>query len=127
MVIAVVACRVSVADQVEPVHRHALAEMLRSKQPIYQPFVCVRRPVDDECICNFGPGRKPDQVKGQPAQQRPPVGLWRGFKSLLLQPGQDKAIDSAGRPGRVAHGRQFRPSRRNQGPVLLPFSALFNP
>ena len=131
IVVAVIARGISVTDHVEPVDRHAFAEMLRREQPIYHllirrsPFSA--RIIPRKRIDLFRRRRQPGQIERQPPNQRPRVGFRRRRQTLLLQPRENKAIDVVAHPRRVLHCRQLVLRRRDQRPVFLILRALLDP
>ena len=100
-VVELVAARLAVAHQVEPVPRPALAELRRRQQPIDHLLVGVRRLVLDEGVDLLRRRRQADQVEGHAAQQSALVGGRRRAPgpSLPVWPG------GSGPPGRAARRR----------------------
>ncbi len=80
----VVAVRLAVVHDVEPVTGPALAKMWRSEQAIDELFVSPRIAVGDERFHLRDAGRQAEQVEGQPADQRAAIGLGRGRQSGRL-------------------------------------------
>ena len=85
--IALVAARLSEADEVEPVPRPAFAVMLGSEQFINQLLVSLRVFVIDESLHLSGGRRQAQQVKVRAANERAFVGQWRGLELALFQLG----------------------------------------
>src|SRR6266545_4105000 len=123
----VIAVGVGVAGGVEPLHRHALAEVRRRQQTIDDLLVSVRAPIGQEGIDLGGGGRQAGQVECHPPDQADRVRLGRRLEARALQTGQDEMIDGVARPGRVGDTRQGRPFRRDERPVLGPLGALVDP
>ncbi len=84
-VIVLVATRLGIADQVEPVPAPALAEMRRRQQPIHHLF-----PGFPGCVFNkgfhiLGSRRQPEQIEGDPANPGAPVRGRRRLQALGFQ------------------------------------------
>ena len=84
--VLVVAVRVAVVDDVEPVPRPALAVVRRREQPVDQLLVGVGVAVRDERVDLLRRRRQADQVEVQPADQRAAIRLRRRRQSPLLKP-----------------------------------------
>jgi hypothetical protein len=91
----VVSHGVGIAHQVEPVHRHALAEVRRSEQPVHQLFVRIRIGIVDKRVHLFRRGRQAGQVKAQPPDQRHAIRGGRHRQALPLQTGENETIHRA--------------------------------
>ena len=125
--VAVIADAVGIADQVEPPHRHPLAEFGRSQQAIDNPFVGPIAWVGRERIHLGNRRRQTGEVESQPPHQRNRVSLRRGGEMMLAQRLQDELVDRAfGREARI-DGRRLGAADRQKGPVTLPLRALLDP
>ena len=110
-------------DDVHPVPGPALAVMGARQQAIDQPLVGVGRPIVEERRDLLGGRRQPDQVEGEPADQRAPVGLARRPQALLRQLGEDESVDR--RCGPAGHRRlDRRDGRPADRPERPPVAAL---
>ena len=74
-----------------------------------------------------GRGREPGQVERQPANQQRSIGFRRWREPLPFQPRQNEVVDRVAGPLLVLDLGQRRPLGWNEGPVLLPLCALFDP
>ena len=92
-VVGVVAHRVGVAHEVEPVNRHALAVMRTGQQPVDQFAKGARRRVGDKRPHLFPSRRQPGEVERQAADQRTAVGLPRRLVALVPQRRQHEPVD----------------------------------
>ena len=92
-VVGVVAHRVGVAHEVEPVNRHALAVMRTGQQPVDQFAKGARRRVGDKRPHLFPSRRQPGEVERQAADQRTAVGLPRRLVALCPQRRQHEPVD----------------------------------
>ena len=114
--------RIGVARGIEPVGRHAFAEVRRSEQSLHHPLVRVGPCIGQKRIQFLDRRGQASQVKRYPAQQRSLVGLGGGTKLFLLEPGKDKVVNFIAGP-RVpswsgwqhGDGRDKRPMRRVRG------------
>ena len=104
-VVALEALALAEPDDVEPVPRPALAVAGRGEQAVDQLLVGAGRRVGDEPLDLLRLGRQADQVEGEPADQRAPVGLGRRVRAPRLEPGQDEPVDVVPRPA----ARRARP------------------
>ena len=89
--VELVAARLGVAHQVEPVPAPALAEVRRGQQPVHHLLVGVGDVVVEEGVDFVGRRRQADQVEGDAPQQRALVGGGRGRQLLLFELGEDEA------------------------------------
>ncbi len=129
-VVAVVADGVGVADQIEPVHRHALAVVGRIEQAVHELLVSVRRFVIDERGDLGARGRQAGEVERQAADKRDAVGLGRGREVSFLEFRKDEPVDGRVDVYRFASRKPFRqrgPGRLDIRPVALPRGALLDP
>ena len=122
-----VAVCVGIAGQIEPLHRHALAELRQRQQAVHLLLVGVGGLVGQEGVHFGGGGRQAGEVEAQAAQQGGAVGLGRGLESLAFEAREHEAVDRVARPLVVADGRHRGPLRRHERPVTLPLGALLDP
>jgi hypothetical protein len=101
VLIAVIAHRIGIADQVEPVLRHALAVMRGGQQAIHQALVRIRPAIRKKCVDLLRLGWETEEIQAQPADQRIPIGALRGPNPFLLEAGQDEAVDRIEGPPRI--------------------------
>ena len=86
--VLVVAVRVAVMDDVEPVPAPAFAVSGRGQQPIDQLLVGVRSGRRQEGVDLLRRRRQAVQVEGQATDQGPAIGLGAGAEPFVLQPGR---------------------------------------
>jgi hypothetical protein len=98
----------------------------RSEQAIHLPLVRVVARVREERLQLLGRRRQAEQVEAQPAQQLRARGLGRRRHVLLLETGEDEAIDGVPAPGGADSGQRWSP-RRDVRPVRLPRGAFHDP
>src|SRR4051794_32152470 len=91
--VLLVAVRFGIADQIEPVPRPMFAMLWAGEQPIDQTLVGIRPVVFKKVIHFIGRWRQAEKIEGQPANERPTIGLWRSSQSVFLQLGGDEGID----------------------------------
>jgi hypothetical protein len=84
----------------------------RGQEALDEHLVRVGRGVGHEPIHLLDRGRQAREVEAQPPDEGDLVGFGRGLEPLLLQPGQDEAVDRVASQlaPRPAHGGD---SRRN--------------
>ena len=127
-VVAVVAGGVGVADEVEPPHRHALAEVRRGEQPVHHFLVRVRRLIFHERANFLRRRRQPGEVERQPADERDAIRFLRRIHTLLLQSVQDEGVDRvADFEFRISDIRYCRPRELGERPVLRVLRAFGDP
>ena len=119
--VPVIARRVRVPDQVQPVDRHALAVVRGLEHGIQEPLVGVRPAIPREGLGILRPRRQAGQVEADAAGQRPAVSLLHGPQALFGEPCVHQMVDRSRAVGRV------RPLRPDVGPVLLVLGALLDP
>ncbi len=117
-VVELVAARVGVAHQVQPVPAPALAEVRRRQQAVRHLRVGVRRIVVQERFDLGRRRRQPDQVVAHAPDQRPLVGGAGGRQVLRLQLGEDEGVDGVRRPCLVLDRRHFDWADRLPGAVV---------
>jgi len=83
--IAVVADRVGIADQVEPPGGHPLGMPRRGEQPLDELLVAIGRGVAEVAIDLLRRGRHPGQVEISPPQECQRIGVGRRSKPLLFE------------------------------------------
>ena len=123
----VVAVRVSVSGEIEPLHGHTLAVVRRAQKLVNALLVSVGRRVSQKGIELGGRRRQTGQVEGHPPEQSRFVSFGRGLQSLGLEARQDEVVDGVARPGVVLHLGCGGPLGRNECPVQFPFRSLINP
>ena len=119
--VAVVAHRIRIADQIEPMDRHSLAVVRRPEKLVQQLFVGLGGVVLGESIDDVRRRGKSGEVEAQAAGQRSPVRFAGRLKPLFFKLAVDEVIDR----GRAVGG--LRPLRLDVGPVSLVLGALFDP
>ena len=80
ILIAVIAHGVGVADKVEPIHRHAFAEVWRGEEFIDDFFKTLLSA--NEGIDFFWSWRQTGEVKIETSDQRDGIGVGRGLETL---------------------------------------------
>ena len=127
MAVDVVAVRVGIAGEIEPLHGHAFAVAGRLQQGVDALFVSVGRFIGQESV-EFGDGgRQAGQVISDAAEERGFVGFGGVLQAFLVEAGEDEIIDRIARPVRFFGGRRGGALRRDEGPVALPFSPFVDP
>ena len=123
-----IAAGVGEADEIEPVHRHPLAEVGRRQQPTHDLLVRIRRLVGDERIDLFRRRRQTDEIERQSANESPPIGLGRrGATPSFSRAGEEEAVDRVLDPSLVLDLRRLGPGRGDERPVLLVLRPLLDP
>ena len=113
-----VAVRVCVANDVEPVLCIPFAVAWRGKEPLDHPLVGGGRGVGQEQLDLCGRRWQPGQVERRPAQPRAAVSLRRRLQAFGFEPRQDEAVDIVPRPRGVMHSGNRRPLHRLERPVV---------
>ena len=126
-VVGVVAHRVGVAHEVEPVNRHALAVMRTGQQAIDQFANGARRRVGNERPHLFPSRRQPGEVERQAADQRTAVGLPRRLVALCPQRRQHEPVDVVEDERVVFDAGRHGAGDRLVGPVKVVLRALGDP
>ena len=126
-VVEVDAVGVAVACVVEPVAAAMLAPLEAREQRIDEPLVGVGVGVVHESIDEGGLGWQAREVEREPAGEHVPIGLGGRCEALLLEPGEDEAIERVFDPGLVLDGGRRGPPRRDERPVGLVLSAFGDP
>ena len=128
ILIAVVANRVRIAHQIEPVNCHALAVVRRVEQLVHQfPIRRLLVRTFDKRLHHFRRRRQPRQIEVQSPNQRHRVRIRRRFQSLRLQLSLHKPIHPMQRPARLLHLRRRTVLRRDIGPRLQILRSAINP
>ena len=125
--IDVVAVSVGIARQIEPLHRHALAELRQGQQAVHLLLIGVGGFVGEEGVYFGGCGRQAGEVEAQASQQGGAVGLGGGLEPLAFEALQHQAIDRIARPLLITDGGHRGALRRHERPVPLPLGALLDP
>ena len=97
----VIAMRIGVTGQVEPLHRHALAVVRGLQQLVYAFFVSVGRMVREKRVHLGGSGRQTRQIERNAPQQRGLVSFGRRFQALSFQASHCEMVDRILWPGFV--------------------------
>src|SRR5690242_7765374 len=101
--------------------------MGRTQQAIDLLFVSVLRRVSQKRRLLFGCRRKTGKVERDPAQQGRLVRLRRWRETFFFEPCEYKSIKRLTGPLALHDNGQRLALRRNKCPMVLPFSALFDP
>ena len=117
-----VAVRVGVARGVEPLQRHALAVVRRGQQTVDHALVGIGPFIGEERTHLLHGRRQAGQVEGHAPEQGRWIGLGRHGEPLRSQCLRDERIDPM-----QPLGRDLGPTRRHEGPVLLPRSPGLDP
>ena len=125
--VVLVAVRIGVARDVEPVGGHALAVGRRRQQAIDDALVGVGGAVGEERVDLGRRRRQAGQVEGHAPQPGLARRLGRRLPALRLERGQHEPIDLAACPAARGDRRQRRRGGRDERPVRLPLGALFDP
>ena len=125
--VVLVAVRVGVPRDVEPLDGHSLAVGRRGQQPIDDAFVGVGRLIGHECVDVGQCRRQSREVHRDASQQRLARRLGRRAQPVRFERGQHEAVDLAAGPAVGAGPRHRRPPRRDEGPMRFPLGALLNP
>ena len=75
ILVPMIAHSIGKSHHVQPRHRHALAELRQTQEPIHLPFVSIRGCVAQKGPHFLGRRRQTDQIQAYTAQQRAFVGL----------------------------------------------------
>ena len=93
MLVLVVAVRVAVVDDIEPVPGPALAVAGRGEHPLDEVFVGGRVSVGDEGIDLFRCRREAEEIEGEAADECPSVGHGRGPHPFGSERGPHEGVD----------------------------------
>ena len=115
------AVAVGIAGHVQPVHRHAFAEVFGREQAVHQLRVCGRRLVGDEGRHFLRRGRQAGEVKSDPADERGRIGFGLQLEAAFGETGAHERVDVL-----LLHHAAFV-LERNEGPVRFVFRALADP
>ena len=116
LAVALVAVRLRVADEIEPVPSPAFAVVGRCQQAVDQAFPGVGTLVLLEGLDLLERRRQPGQVITRPPDQCPAVGGRRRLEAGRLDLREQEVVDRVERPVRVGDGRHVRPFERPHGP-----------
>ena len=119
--VSVVTDGVGIADEVQPVNGHPLAEVRRVQERFQKSPVAVGIPVSGEGLDHGRVGRQPGQVEAEPARQGPAVGLGDRLQVVGGQLPPHKEVDCR-RPG-----RSVRSPGLAVGPMFLVLGTLLDP
>ena len=125
--VAVVAHRVGVADEVEPPGSEPLGMARRDQEPLDQPFVAVRLGVGEIGIDLRGGRRQTREIESEPSQECERVGVGRRGKAFRLQPREHEPVDPDRRPRRILHRWRTMPLRCHVGPMRGVWGTCGNP
>ena len=112
---------------IEPREGHPLAVVRTRQESVDEPFVGLRIGIGHEGVDFSRERREPDEVDGEPTDQRRPVGLGRRVQARALEFLEHESIDLGSQPCRLLHERRRGPRRRYKGPVRLVGRPLPNP
>ena len=118
-IVRVVARRVGVPHNVEPMSSPAFSVMRRLQQTI-NDFGKGRRRVGrivDEGVHFVGSWRETDQIEGGSTDERSPCRIARRREALCFLSGSDVTVHIIERPLRIAHGRDRRIDNGRKGPA----------
>jgi len=115
-VVGLEACRIGIADQVQPVAAPSFAIPRRREQPVDQLLVRVRRFVINELLHLLRRRRKPVQVYVCAARQCPAIGFRSEAKLFLIEPAENEGVDRIPNPCGVAYVRNGGPYRLLERP-----------
>ena len=125
ILIAVIANCVGVADKVEPIHRHAFAEVWRGEEFIDDFFETLLSA--DEGIDFFWSWRQTGEVEMETANQRDGIGVGRGLETFGAEFMKDESVDPVFRPVCLIDLWNGIFERRSVGPGCRVFCAFGNP
>ena len=120
LLVSVVSDRVGVANEIEPVLRHALAVVRRGEQGLDE-FTTL------ECAYLRGTCRKPCQVDGKPPRECSGICAGWGGEAGSLEAREDERVNGVANPGGVRHGRYLGTRGLGPSPVPLVGGPLVNP
>ena len=127
-IVGVIARRVRKAHEVQPPHRHTLAELFRGQQSLHELPVSIRRGVIDKSVHVSGLRRQAQEVERKTACERRPVCLRRRREAEFRVACPNKRIHwSPRRPFPHVRLRHSGLCRRDVGPVRLILRTLLDP
>ena len=109
---------VGVACRIEPMAGPPLAIVGRGEEPIDEVLVGRRIGVGDEGIDLLGSGRKTEEIKRRPADERRPVGRRREGEASSLEAGKEEGVDRLRDEIGVGHGRERGADKGAERPPL---------
>ncbi len=130
ILVAVVADGVGVADQVEPVHGHALAEVGRGQEAVgggLDGGSLVLTPPLLKLVDFPRSGRQADEVEGEAAEEGDRISVGGGLQLLPFEAVQDEVIDPVGGPVIRPHLGNRMATGANVGPGFAVGGALRDP
>ena len=110
---------VAVARHVQPVTRPAFTVLRGREKTLHEARVSFRTLVVDKLLDVLRSRGHSNEIKVQPADQRPPVSRGGRFQAGVFKVGEDEVIGAVPRPGRVNAPRQLRPDGWLPGPVRV--------
>ena len=125
ILIAVIAHGVGVADKVEPIHRHAFAEVRRGEEFIDDFFKALLSA--DEGVDFFRCGRQSGEVEIETSNQGDGIGVGRGLETFGAEFMKDESVDPVFRPVCLVDFGDGIFDGRSVGPGCRVFCAFGNP
>ena len=126
-IIIVIAIRIRVARQIEPVLGHPFSECRSGQQPVHHALVCRRGGVGEEGVHLRRRRWQPGEIVTHAPQQSDRTGLRSRCPAALLQGGQNEVVHLVARPARLLHHRQQRLTGRRPGPARCPCRPFRHP
>ena len=127
LAVDMVAVRVGIAGEIEPLHGHSFTVVGRLQEPVHHLFVGIGGLIGQEGIDLGGCGRQAGQVESHPAHERNLVGFRRRLQALLFETGQNEIVDWIFGPALVLNLGHRWSRWRNVRPVRFPLRTLVNP
>src|SRR5205809_3603103 len=127
LAVTLIAIRVCVPGGIQPRRGHPLPIARGGKKPVDDLFVGGGRSVRKKGIDFRRSWGKTGQIQCDAPDERCRLRFGRRGETFAFETLENEAIDRVSRPGGVPGLWQRRACRRNEGPVLLPFRALFDP
>ena len=122
-----IACRISVARQVEPEPCPVFAVRAFGQQPIDELLIGFGTAVVDELFYLLKGRRQAGEVERKAANEGVAIGLGRRLQALALQAREQERVDGVFRPRHVLDLRQSRTQRLDIRPVFGVGSPLLDP
>ena len=127
LAVDVIAVRIGVARQIQPLQGHALAKARGLQQGVHTLLIGIRRFVAQKGIELRHGGRQACEIVSHATQQGGFAGLGRVLQAFAFQAGQHEVVDRVTHPAGFLYGGCGWRNRRDKRPVSLPFCALINP
>ena len=125
--ISVIANRVRITNQIQPINRHSLPIMRGGQQIIHNALKSETIPILNEALDLFGRRRQSGQIQKDAPNPSAAVRGRRMRQSFPLQTGADESIHGIVPPTRTLNLRHGRPDRRRISPMPFPLCAGFHP